>query len=419
MNTTLDPAKNLPTEVDPTMESWEGHVDLIRRTVAQGASPDELKLFLYTARRAGLDPLARQIYYVRRQGKGTVQVSIDGLRLIADRTGRYAGGDAAEFLGETDAGMPAIARVTVYKMVGGVRCPFSATARWEEYYPGEAQGFTWRKMPHTMLAKCAEALALRRAFPADLSGLYTHEEMAQAGSPSVADANASRPDPVRNGMPAPQEMDDPATQPDPSPSPSPQPDPTPAPEPQTPIPGTPDAPDVPGTPGHPSAPDPYEPGPSPAPMPSPGPVPPVGDPPVPGIQMSGIQMSSEDLLAKGVVRRGAKSAKSVAPDAPKLTVVTNEPEFVPAQAFGYKPPKWPSAKMMSEAATENQFRMLRLKAGERHLSERELGTVRESVLAGYGVDEDASKGALSLVIDFLLSASPAQLDAARGVRKAA
>lgn len=404
MNTPLDPIKNPLSEVDPTAEAWDQHVDLIRRTVAQGASPDELKLFLYTARRAGLDPLARQIYYVRRQGKGTVQVSIDGLRLIADRTGRYAGGDAAEFLGETDAGMPAIARVTVYKMVGGVRCPFSATARWEEYYPGEAQGFTWRKMPHTMLAKCAEALALRRAFPADLSGLYTHEEMAQAGSAATnAGANDARSTPVGN------RMSDPATQPDPTPAPAPDPSPGPAPEPQTPVPGVPDLPDVPGTPGHPGAPTPYEPGPSPEPMPSPGPVAPVGDPPAPGIQMS-----AEDLIANGVVKRGTKKA-----DAPKLTVVTNESDAIPAKAFGYKPPKWPSAKMMSEAATENQFRMLRLKAGERHLSEKELGIVRETVLAGYGVDEDASKGALSLVIDFLLSASPAQLDAARGVRKAA
>ncbi len=394
MTTLTDNAKTPLSDLDPT---WESHVDLIRRTVAQGASPDELRLFLYTAKRAGLDPLARQIYYVRRQGKGTVQVSIDGLRLIADRTGRYAGGDAAEFLGETDAGMPAIARVTVYKMVGGVRCPFSATARWEEYYPGESQGFTWRKMPHTMLAKCAEALALRRAFPADLSGLYVHEEMAQAGgNAAVLDAPAHRAA-------------------DPAPDVAPEVQPEPERRPGTLIPGT---PEVPGTPGEPGA-DPYEPGPSPEPMPTPGPAAPVDDPPAPGVQMSGVQMmDAEDLLAKGLVKRGTKPfPKATKPDAPKLEVVTPDP--VPGKAHGYTPPKWPSAKMMGEAATENQFRMLRVKAGERHLSEGELGTVRESVLAAYGVDEDASKGALSLVIDFLLSASPAQLDAARGVRKAA
>lgn len=157
--------------------AWLEKLDLIKRTVAQGASADELDLFFYTARRAGLDPLARQIHYVKRGNRGTIQVGIDGLRVIADRTGVYAGNDDAEFSGTSEQGYPSRAKVTVYKIVGGVRCAFSATARWDEYYPGDSQGFQWRKMPHVMLAKCAEALALRKAFPADLSGLYVHEEM--------------------------------------------------------------------------------------------------------------------------------------------------------------------------------------------------------------------------------------------------
>lgn len=167
---------------------WESKLDLIKRTVANGATSDELDLFLYHARRAGLDPLARQIYFVKRKGRGTIQVGIDGLRLIADRTGIYAGNDDAVF--ETGEGekYPAKATVTVYKMVQGQRCAFSATARWSEYYPGDEQGFQWRKMPHVMLAKCAEALALRKAFPMEMSGLYVHEEMEQAGqtAPEVA-----------------------------------------------------------------------------------------------------------------------------------------------------------------------------------------------------------------------------------------
>lgn len=163
---------------------WEGKLDLIRRTVAAGASADELDLYLYQARRSGLDPLSRQIHYIKRGGKGTIQVGIDGLRLIADRTGLYAGNDDAIFEGETEQGYPAKATVTVYKMIEGQRCAFSASSRWEEYYPGDSQGFQWRKMPHTMLAKTAEALALRKAFPADMSGLYVHEEMEQAGKPA-------------------------------------------------------------------------------------------------------------------------------------------------------------------------------------------------------------------------------------------
>ena len=351
-------AKALLPDLDPR---WEEHVDLIRRTVAQGATPDELRLFLYTARNAGLDPLAKQIYYIRRKGKGTVQVAIDGLRLIADRTGRYAGADAAEFMGTTEGGYPQIARVTVYKMVGGQRCPFSSSVRWEEYYPGDDQGFTWRRMPHTMLAKVAEAHALRRAFPADLSGLYSHEEMAVAGSNPPEAAEPTPPAPAPE--PSPERLVDAPAAPVAS-DPEPIADPAP--------------PESPGDPG----PDPYQPGPAPEPT---------------------IAQSSGDVA---VARR------------PKPADVPVETSGLP-RAFGYAPPRWPSAKMMGEAATENQFRMLRRKADERHLNERELGKVREAVLTQYGVDEDASKGALSLVIDFLVAASPAQLDHARGVRRSA
>lgn len=168
------------SDVQYQPQEWETKTDLIRRTVAVGATADELEMFFHQARRSGLDPLARQIYYVKRKGKGIVQVGIDGLRLIADRTGKYAGSDDAIYDGANERGYPARARVTVWKMVQGQRCPFSATARWDEYYPGDDQGFQWRKMPHAMLSKCAEALALRKAFPADMSGLYIHEEMDQA-----------------------------------------------------------------------------------------------------------------------------------------------------------------------------------------------------------------------------------------------
>lgn len=171
---------------------WLQKTDLIRRTVAAGASADELELFFHQARRSGLDPLAKQIYFVKRQGKGVIQVGIDGLRLIADRTLSYAGSDDAEFSGNTPNGYPAAAKVTVYKMVAGQRCPFSATARWDEYYPGDSQGFQWKRMPYAMLGKCAEALALRKAFPADMSGLYVHEEMDQAGTAEQVVATAPK-----------------------------------------------------------------------------------------------------------------------------------------------------------------------------------------------------------------------------------
>lgn len=163
-----------PTAINPQIE-------LIRRTVAKGATDDELRLFLHQCKKTGLDPLAKQIYFQKRSTKNgdivTVITSIDGYRLVADRTGKYAGNDDPVF---DDEVTPRKATVTVYKLINGERCAFSASARWDQYFPGDAQGFMWRKMPHLMLGKCAEALALRKAFPAELSGVYTKEEMEQA-----------------------------------------------------------------------------------------------------------------------------------------------------------------------------------------------------------------------------------------------
>ena len=157
-------------------------VDLIKSQIAVGATDDELKLFLHVADKAGLDPLSRQIYFIKRSGKMTIQTGIDGFRAVADRTGQYVGSSDPTF--EDNGKIPAKATVTVNKVVGGVVGNFTATARWEEYYPGKSQGFMWDKMPHTMLGKCAEALALRKAFPAQLSGLYTGDEMDQADKDS-------------------------------------------------------------------------------------------------------------------------------------------------------------------------------------------------------------------------------------------
>lgn len=182
-------------------------VDLIKRTIAKGATDDELALFVQQCNRTGLDPFARQISLIKRwsQKEGdtmTIQTTIDGYRLIADRSGKYAGNDDPLFdegLNEyrhiiANRGVPKTATVTVYKLVGGLRCPFTSTVRWEEYCPNnEKQQFMWKRMPYLMLAKCAESLALRKAFPQELSGLYTSDEMAQAGNPTgeVVDSTAT------------------------------------------------------------------------------------------------------------------------------------------------------------------------------------------------------------------------------------
>lgn len=164
-------------------------LELIRKTVAVDANPNEFQMFIYQAKRTGLDPLARQIYCLKIGGKIAIQASIDGFRLVAQRSGEYAGQDEPEFVEEN--GKPKIAKVTVYKFSPkGVRYPAAVgVAHWDEYCPvyNGRPAYMWTKMPHTMLSKVAEALALRKAFPQELSGLYSSEEMDQAQPEKVVD----------------------------------------------------------------------------------------------------------------------------------------------------------------------------------------------------------------------------------------
>jgi phage recombination protein Bet len=161
----------------------EEQIALIKSQIAKDCTNDELELFLYQCKQTGLNPLTRQIYAIKRYGRMTIQTSIDGFRVIAERSGSYAGQDEPIWE-DDDKGFPIKCTVKVYKFTPHFEqryCAGVGVAHFKEYYPNPIN--LQKSMPHTMIAKVAEALALRKAFPQDLSGLYTGEEMAQSEEP--------------------------------------------------------------------------------------------------------------------------------------------------------------------------------------------------------------------------------------------
>lgn len=167
-------------------------VELIKKQIAKGATDDELKMFLMQCKRTGLDPFSRQIYCIQRKRKVkkgnaetwetfmVTQVAIDGLRIVAERSQKYAGQSGPFWCGKDsvwkevwlEKSFPVAAKVGVLR--SDFKEPLWGVATWDSYSQDNPM---WNKMPDVMLAKVAEALALRKAFPQDLSGLYTGDEI--------------------------------------------------------------------------------------------------------------------------------------------------------------------------------------------------------------------------------------------------
>lgn len=176
-------------------------VDLIKRTICKDATDDELALFINTANRLGLDPFARQIHAVKRWDRKanrevmSIQVGIDGFRVAAGRTGELDGQEGPFWCGDDGVWhdvwlqreAPAASKVLVFRR--GCSRPFVGVATYASYAQTDRNGDPnpmWKRGPDFMLAKCAEAVALRKGFPERLSGVYTPEEMSASDDPAPA-----------------------------------------------------------------------------------------------------------------------------------------------------------------------------------------------------------------------------------------
>jgi phage recombination protein Bet len=227
----------------PAKELSREKVELIKNTVARGATDDELALFLHRARQLGFDPLSGQIHFVKRKvwspaedkyvDVGTILIGIEGFRLIAERSGNYDGQDPIIFIVKREGNIieteyalpndePIAARAAIYKK--GCPRPFVAVAHYSDYVQkvnGQPTKM-WQKWP-IMLGKCAEAAAFRKGFPEmNLSGVYEYAEIQQEAQAEAEVQAEAKP------LPSPGEDVKPLPKPEPAPAPTTAPE-TPAP----------------------------------------------------------------------------------------------------------------------------------------------------------------------------------------------
>lgn len=220
MNTVAKYQPALPT----TPRDYTGsQLSLIKRTVAKDCNNDEFDLFMEVCRRAGFDPFRKQVYaFVFSKDKPdkrqlAIVTGIDGYRVVAARNRDYRPDEKParitydEALKNPDTNPLGIEKavVSAYRFAEGGWHELSAEAYWDEFAPIEEEydwvdtgevwqdsgkpkktkrptgkaklaKDSWRKMARVMISKCAEAQALRKGWPEELSGIYTDDEMEQA-----------------------------------------------------------------------------------------------------------------------------------------------------------------------------------------------------------------------------------------------
>jgi len=177
---------------------------LVESTFPGAITPEAVILALGYCKSRGLDPLKKMVHIVpvwdskQKKNVETVWPSVAEMRVTAHRTKEYAGCDETVFgeeIEQTFEGkdykgnalkihvkFPSYAQVTVYRMVAGVRCPFPGPRLlWRESYgqrgKAEVPNDKWAKSSSYMIEKCAEAAALRKAFPEELGNDLAAEEM--------------------------------------------------------------------------------------------------------------------------------------------------------------------------------------------------------------------------------------------------
>ena len=189
-------------------------VAVLRHMGVEGAPAEDLEVFFHACKRSGLDPFLKQIHMIKRmvwnpqtqqkEPRWTIQTGIDGYRLMGRRAADRARQDMwvgePEWLHDDGTwrpawtkrwGAPIAARVKVYR--GGHS--FTGIANFDEYVQTKQNGSPvamWEQRPAGQIAKCAEALAWRLAFPQDMAGVYIDDEMHQADNPAGGERQQPR-----------------------------------------------------------------------------------------------------------------------------------------------------------------------------------------------------------------------------------